>query len=391
MVKTEIQIIVATHKPFPMPGDEMYLPLFVGAAERQPVGYVPEATQTESGEYTPGRVPDGRNGYTPDNTGDNISDQNHIYSELTGLYWAWKNLDASYIGLVHYRRYFKEPHAGSRKRREEVPEISAAWKRIQSDMESVPQRIPEPVPQRISQKDLPLTHQRNMQDAAMEIGSEAFQWQDIADAGWPNYDLLNKSGFYAEGTMEDILSVDDFRQKSDGLDYSKQLARVLTYESLQPMLAETDIILPRRRNYHIETLYSHYAHTHCAEHLDVTREIIGQRCPEYVPAFDEVMQRTGAHMFNMIIMSKERLDEYCSWLFPILAELVERIDASGYDAYQARFPGRVSELMLDVWLAKSGYCYRELPMLMIGPKHWGRKMVSFLGAKFLGRRYKESY
>ena len=27
------------------------------------------------------------------------------YCELTGIYWAWKNLDADYIGLVHYRRY----------------------------------------------------------------------------------------------------------------------------------------------------------------------------------------------------------------------------------------------------------------------------------------------
>ena len=36
----------------------------------------------------------------------NISEKNPYYCELTGLYWAWKNLDAEYIGLVHYRRYF---------------------------------------------------------------------------------------------------------------------------------------------------------------------------------------------------------------------------------------------------------------------------------------------
>lgn len=45
-------------------------------------------------------------GYQGDDTGDNISYKNKNYCELTGLYWAWKNLDCEYVGLVHYRRYF---------------------------------------------------------------------------------------------------------------------------------------------------------------------------------------------------------------------------------------------------------------------------------------------
>ena len=44
--------------------------------------------------------------YIQDNTGNNISSKNPNFCELTGLYWAWKNLEADYIGLVHYRRYF---------------------------------------------------------------------------------------------------------------------------------------------------------------------------------------------------------------------------------------------------------------------------------------------
>lgn len=46
-------------------------------------------------------------GLQGDNIGDNISNKNKNYCELTALYWAWKNLkDVDVIGICHYRRYF---------------------------------------------------------------------------------------------------------------------------------------------------------------------------------------------------------------------------------------------------------------------------------------------
>ncbi len=46
-----------------------------------------------------------------DNTGDNISEKNRFLNEMTGIYWAWKNYvelgNPDYIGLNHYRRFFK--------------------------------------------------------------------------------------------------------------------------------------------------------------------------------------------------------------------------------------------------------------------------------------------
>ena len=80
----KIQIIVAAHKAYRMPTDPMYLPLHVGKAGK-----------------------DLDLGFQGDNTGDNISEKNATYCELTGIYWAWKNLDADYIGLSHYRRHFR--------------------------------------------------------------------------------------------------------------------------------------------------------------------------------------------------------------------------------------------------------------------------------------------
>lgn len=251
----KITILIATHKKYTMPKDSMYLPIHVGK------------------ELSSITLP-----YCSDNIGEHISKKNPHYCELTALYWAWKNLNSDYIGIVHYRRHF------------------------------------------VRKKPIPFV--------------------------------------------------------KDKFSY------VLTKEQLKPFLEKYDIVLPKQRNYCIETNYSHYIHAHPAESIDKTKEIIQNIFPEYETSFETVMNRRKAHMFNIFLMKKEIFDDYCNWLFTILFELEKILDITSYDSYNQRIFGFVSELLLDVYLLKNNLSYQELPVLFMENEHWIRKILSFLKRKF---------
>ena len=245
-----IEIITVTHKIYRMPQDAMYLPVGVGKA----------------------LLP-----YSKDDSGENISEKNSTFCELTALYWAWKNTDFDYLGLAHYRRHFK----GS----------------VHKD-----------------------------------------KWDNI-----------------------------------------------LTKNQAIKILENKDVILPKKRNYYIETTYNQYIHAHHKEDLDETEKILKEFYPEYIKAYNEVMNSTKGHRFNMFIMKKELLDRYCTWLFDILFKLESRLDISGYSAYDSRVFGFVSERLLDVWIKTNNIDYAEVPVMYMEKQNWWKKGTNFLKRKFIGK------
>lgn len=243
-----------------MPQDSIYLPIRVGCA----LGV---------DDY----------GYQRDDEGENISNKNPFYSELTAMYWAWKNLKTDYVGLVHYRRHF--------------------------------------------------------------CLTKKSQWK---------------------------------------------FANILTGGEATYLCSRYDVVLPKRRQYYIESLASHYKHTHDIEHLELTREIIRIKYPEYLDKFDKIMKRSYAHMFNMCIMKKELFDQYCTWLFDILFDLEKEIDTNNLSPFDARLFGRVSELVFDVWIEQNLIKYKEIRYVHMGESNWGEKIKGFLKAKFKGKKYDKS-
>ena len=84
-----VEIYVVYHKPAPLVKNEVLIPIRAG-----------KALKTEAGEAITDEM-------IGDDTGFHISDKNDRYSELTVLYWIWKNSKADIVGLMHYRRFLE--------------------------------------------------------------------------------------------------------------------------------------------------------------------------------------------------------------------------------------------------------------------------------------------
>lgn len=85
-----------------------------------------------------------------DDTGDNISLKKERYCECTVQYWAWKNVDADYYGLAHYRRYM----SFSDKKYNEDIFGAVNYNRVEDSLEDFALTDEEQIRKKVSQYDL---------------------------------------------------------------------------------------------------------------------------------------------------------------------------------------------------------------------------------------------
>lgn len=221
------RIYVITHKPVELTLPEHYQKLYVGAEK------LSEEEKRAAADYV------------FDDNGDNISEKNSNYCELTGLYWIWKNCKDDIVGISHYRRFF-----------------------VQS-------------------------------------------------------------------------------------------GNLLSLKSAEDILEHADAIVSKRW-WVSGNIQENFAKFHNREDLMTIRKIIGERHPEYCGSFDKAMSKCFLFPYNMMICKRKMFNDYCEWLFDILEECEKRVNLNGYDAYQKRIYGFLSERLWLVYLIHHNAVVKEM-------------------------------
>ena len=243
---TNIKIFVCAHKEVSLPQHPYFLPIQAGAA-----------------------LHDAIKGYQPDNEGDNISDKNPHFCELTCHYWAWKNLkDVDIVGLNHYRRYF---------------DFTRKWPQFSAD--------------------------------------------------------------------KHFIQTDEF------------LKQEYQFPDLEKLLSKYDIILPVARHWRVSNTQQ-YGEYHIAKDWEMLRQIIKERSPQYIPAFEKTMDNSNKSVgYNMFITLWNYFDAYSEWLFDILFEVEKRVPPIK-DPIQSRIYGYMSERLINVFCEHHNLRIKSIPLIM---------------------------
>lgn len=100
---SNIKILVGYHRPGILFKNDVLFPIHLGRTVAQSVSKDGSANSQSDLNWL-------QQNMVGDNTGDHISEKNRSFNEMTGLYWAWKNLEElgnpDYVGFTHYRRQF---------------------------------------------------------------------------------------------------------------------------------------------------------------------------------------------------------------------------------------------------------------------------------------------
>ena len=135
------------------------------------------------------------------------------------------------------------------------------------------------------------------------------------------------------------------------------------FPDLNSILQKYDIILPIARHWRVSNTQQ-YNDYHIAKDWEMLRQIIKERSPQYMPAFEKTMDHSNKAVgYNMFITHWKYFDAYSEWLFDILFEVERRVPLID-DPIQSRIYGYMSERLINVFCEHHHLNIKHVPLIM---------------------------
>ena len=135
------------------------------------------------------------------------------------------------------------------------------------------------------------------------------------------------------------------------------------FPNLEKLLSKYDMILPVARHWRVSNT-NQYGDYHIAKDWEMLRQIIKERSPQYIPSFENTMDRSNKAVgYNMFITHWKHFEAYSEWLFDILFEVERRVPPID-DPIQSRIYGYMSERLINVFCEHYHLHIKHIPLIM---------------------------
>lgn len=137
--------------------------------------------------------------------------------------------------------------------------------------------------------------------------------------------------------MSDYVGLCHYRRH---FEFNKEIIRKIIHSDIDVILTIPILNFPNVR--------AVYDNDHVIEDWDIMLEAIEKVAFDYRKTAESVQNGQFYYGYNMFVARREILNNYCEWLFPILAYCEERCSKKG-DVYQNRYIGFLAERLLSIY------------------------------------------
>lgn len=152
-----------------------------------------------------------------------------------------------------------------------------------------------------------------------------------------------------------------FRSKKRKIFYDN----LIDEDEIKKYLYKYDVILPKKHylpgltvedDYELGEEYGNHIFTDFV----ILEEVIKNDFSEFYNDFIFAKNLNYYYPFNMFIMKKKLMDDYCDFLFSVLEKVESKINLSGRVGNQSRVFGYLSERLMNVWVIHRKLKVKEL-------------------------------
>ncbi|MBR1860041.1 MAG: DUF4422 domain-containing protein [Selenomonadaceae bacterium] len=157
----------------------------------------------------------------------------------------------------------------------------------------------------------------------------------------------------------------------------------LDTSSLESLLNEYDVVLPRPYIFSKDNIKSQFITYHGQKNYDLMTNSVKKLYPEYMNDLEETFSRRYEYFANLIIAKKKLFDDYSEWLFTILNNVENQIDLN--DKNNARLLGYMGERLLNVYVVHNHLNIKEVPQIFISSQNDDEDL--YIDFRYIKRRY----